>query len=434
MGGNARFIDRKTGEVKGFANKIDLTKVNRKKIVKNLFKFFKRFNDLYRKKYNDGLWDNLEIIENGIAFNGSSEYFFKVAEIPDNEFVKYKQKVGDIDLTIPQEKIFKVWNLLNELEGKNITDEIKYLGHKYSNLETEKAKNLHQINAVFRYNDGDYKENIQIDFEAVPYENGRPTDWAKFSHNSDWEDIKQGLKGVMHKFALMNLARAKSELGDVYIVTKREAKKLENVTQEEYNEILKSGDKKRIAKPSKSKKYLNPTNIAFSVAKGLRIKFKPVKFKDGQDVVINGKPVFIEIPTSESNYETNLETIFEMIFDKKPTKNEFKDFHSFVGLLKLMKKYLDKNVIEKFFKFLVEKSLFGDGAQGLERNNPNGDKEIKMKMIDKIFEYFPYLKKYEKWVDDMADKYYQNYKMIDMQERMSLKEIYNIILENKGIG
>ena len=27
MGGNARFIDRKTGEVKGFANKIDLTKV-----------------------------------------------------------------------------------------------------------------------------------------------------------------------------------------------------------------------------------------------------------------------------------------------------------------------------------------------------------------------------------------------------------------------
>jgi hypothetical protein len=433
MGGNARFIDRKTGEVKGFANKIDLTKVERKRIVKNLFNFFKKFNELYRKKFGENLWNDLKIIENGMAFNGSSEYFFKLNEIPDDEFVKYKQKVGDIDLTIPQEAIFNVWQLLNDLEGKKITKEVKYLGHKYSNLDPEKAKNLHQINAVFEYDDGDYKENIQIDFEAVPYNNGVPTEWAKFSHNSDWEDIKQGLKGVMHKYALMNLARAISVLDNVYVVTKKEAKKLESVTKDEYDEILKSGDSKKIAKFSKSKKYINPTNLAFSVAKGIRVKFKPVKFKDGQDVIIDGKPVLIEIPTSESKYETNLKTIFEIIFGKKPTQNELKKFNSFVGMLELMKKHLDKNVIERFFKLLVDKSLFGNGAQGLERNNPNGDKEIKMKMIEKIYEYFPFLKKYEKWVNEMADEYYKNYKMIDIHERLRLKEIFNILLESKGL-
>ena len=225
MGGNARFIDRRTGEVKGFANKIDLTKVERKRIVKNLFNFFEKFNELYKSKFGENLWNDLSLIKNGIVFNGSSEYFFKIDEIDDKEFVKYKQKVGDIDVTVPQEKLFKIWELLNELEGKKITKEIRYLGHKYSNIDPSKAKNLHQINAVFEYDDGDYKENIQIDFEAVPYENNKPTEWAKFSHNSDWEDIKQGLKGVMHKYALMNLARASSELENINVVTKREAKK-----------------------------------------------------------------------------------------------------------------------------------------------------------------------------------------------------------------
>ena len=37
-----------------------------------------------------------------------------------------------------------------------------------------------------------------------------PDEFSKFGHNSDWEDIKQGFKGVAHKFMLMSLSKGMS--------------------------------------------------------------------------------------------------------------------------------------------------------------------------------------------------------------------------------
>jgi hypothetical protein len=66
---------------------------------------------------------------------------------------------------------------------------------------------------------------------------------------------------------------------------------------------------------------------------------------------------------------------------------------------------------------LVSKTLFcATGCQGLERNNPEGDLEIKGAMVNYLYDSFPYLKSYKSKVDAAIDEYYKNYKMIEISE------------------
>lgn len=412
-GGNARFIDRKTGEVAGFADKMDLKQIPRNILVDEVILVLNDINDLFQKKTGEKLWKDFNVITSGKALNGSSSSLFN-KDITDEEFVTHKPKVGDIDITFPGEHMGALWELLNEIEKKKLGKMTTYLGHKNSNMNPQAAANQAQINAIFEIDAGNYKVNAQIDFEGSEYDKktNSPTDWASFSHNSDWADIKEGFKGVAHKFTLLNLARAHSKLEGVKIVTETIAKKINGMTKEEY-------EAGKPVKASTSQKYANPTNMAFSVAKGIRNKFTPVFFKDGKDqLTIDGAPVFVEIPTSDSKYETELEKLFELIFQVEPKGSDMKDFNSFVGLVKLMKKYSSKQVIEDFFfEQLVSKTLWcASGCQGLERNNPQGDLEIKSAMVNHLYDNFPYLKSYQSKVDAAAEEYYKNYKMLELSE------------------
>jgi len=418
-GGNARYIDRKTGEVAGFADKMDLKQIPRKVLVSEIVDALKKINDLFEKKNGEKLWNNFSVITSGKALNGSSASLFN-KDITDEEFIKHKPTVGDIDVTFPGQYMGKLWELLNTIDGKKLSKMVKYLGHKNSNMNPQAAANQAQINAIFEIDTGDYKVLAQIDFEASEYENDSPTDWASFSHNSDWDDIKAGFKGVAHKFVLLNLARAQSKMEGISVVTPTVAKKVSAMTKEEYE----SG---KPVKVSKSKKYANPTNLAFSVAKGIRTKFTPVFFKGGKEqLIIDGKPVFVEKSTSNSKYITQLEKQFEMIFQKEPSGSDMKNFKSFVGLVKLMKKYSDKKTIEDFFfNQLVSKTLYcSSGCQGLERNNPKGDFAIKSAIVNYLYDNFPYLKSYQPKVDKMSEEYYKGYKMMEISE--SMEEIHII--------
>ena len=410
-GGNARYINRATGEVAGFADKMDLKQLPRKKLVDEMVVVLSNINDEFYKKYKEKLWNNFDVIKSGKALNGSSSSLFD-KEITDEEFVHHKPKVGDIDITFPGEYMGELWELLNDLEGKKLGEFTKYLGHKNSNMKPEAAKNQAQINAIFEIDTGDYKVNAQIDFEASEYENDAPTDWASFSHNSDWADIKTGFKGVAHKFTLLNLARAQSKLEGISVVTQTVAAKVKEMTKEEY-------ERGTPVKASKSQEYANPTNLAFSVAKGIRTKFVPVFFKGGKEqLMLDDKPVFVEKSSKGDTYVTDLEAQFEMIFQKKPQGADMKDYNSFVGLVNLMKKYSTKEIVEDFFwNQLVSKTLFcSSGCQGLERNNPEGDLAIKGAMVNYLYDNFTYLKSYKTKVDEMIDEYYKNYKMIEISE------------------
>jgi len=416
MGGNSRYIDRATGKDLGFAEKIDLTKVNRTDIVKEITSCLKAINKEYFTDYKTYLWNDFSVITNGSALNGSSSSLFNT-NITDKEFVSVKSSVGDIDVTFPEKHMENLWHLLNRLENTQLSKSITYLGHKNSTIDETKAGNLNQINAVFKLDLPSYSTNIQIDFEASHYEDDKPTKWASFSHNSDWDDIKNGYKGVMHKYILINLSRASSKMNGAKVVTKSQIKKLSDVSSKEYQESVDNNIKSKLAKVSVQKDFINPTNLAFSVDRGMRVKFSQIFHNDGEPALIDGKPVFSFIEPKDSKYETNLETMFSLIFNKEPNTEDMRDFHSFVGVVKLIKKYLKKDLVEDFFiTHLIKKSLFAKGAQGLERNNPEGDLKIKNTMINKLYNTFDYLKRYKEEVDEISNKYYEGYRMYDLNE------------------
>lgn len=423
-GGNARYIDKNTGDVKGFAGKMELHKIPRKELVAEMVEVLRTINTKFSKKNGDKLWKNFDIITSGKALNGSSSSLFN-SKITDEEFIEHKPTVGDIDVTFPGEYMGKLWELLNDLEGTKVGELTKYLGHKNSRLSPTDAANQSQINAIFEIDTGDYKVNAQIDFEASEYENDEPTEWASFSHSSSWDDIKSKFKGVAHKFALLNLSRAQSRLDGIQVITLKNAEKIAAQTKSEYA----AGT---AVKLSTSKAYANPTNLAFSVAKGLRTKFSTVHFKDGEPLLVGGEPVFYEKAASSDKYETDLETIFKMIFGVIPDKSELNKFNSFVGVVELMKLHSTKEIIKDFyFDQLVSKTLFcATGCQGLERNNPQGDSDIKFAMLNHLKKVFPFLTTYDDEVNSMAEEYYKNYSMIAIDESLKSKSSLSSIFSH----
>jgi len=390
-GGNVRAINRETGEVIAAAEKMDLLTMDRKYIVGSLLKLFKKLNKLFQKQNDVPLWVDESILDSGHAFNGSSEAFFN-PKISDEEFIKYKPSVGDVDLTIPHEHLPELFELLKGLEGKTIVPNVKYIGQGKQNLGSG-----HQINALFEIEQGKNKVMSQVDFEGVDYEADRdkPTPWAKFSHNSHWDDIVEGFKGVHHKYLLMNLTRALSTDEGIVVLTP--------------SSPTEPPEKIKVRKV-KGKEI--PTKLAFSVDRGIRSKFAPAYNSAGEHVEVDGKLAFKELKTADSKYEKNLEAVFEMLFNKIPEGNELEKMNSFLGLLDLTKKYASPQQIKLTFKHLIEKSLFGPGAQGLERNNPKLDRAIKEKMVDEMLRVFPILRKDYAAYESMIEDYYKNYKMV----------------------
>lgn len=414
MGGNARYIDRSTGKDMGFAEKIDLTKIDRTTVVSEIISCLSNLNKEYFIMFGAPLWNDFRVIANGSALNGSSNALFNNS-ISDTEFVSAKTFVGDIDVTFPEESMGNLWHLLNSLEHTQMSKTLTYLGHKNSTINATKVGNLNQINAVFKLETPTYTTNIQIDLEASEYFQNLPTAWTSFSHNSDWEDIKAGYKGVMHKYALINLSRAASKLENISVVTKSQISKLSNVSSSEYKQSVEKQAKKELAKASTNAAYKNPTDLAFSIDRGMRHKFVQIFHTDGIAAQLDGKNVFYEAETDNSVYETNLEKMFELIFKVPPQKDDMKLFRSFVGVTSLIKKYLNEELITEFFNnHLIKKSLFAPFAQGLERNNPEADLKIKTKMVDKLYITFPYLIKYKEEVDSFTDSYYKTYKMYEL--------------------
>lgn len=393
-GGNSFFIDRETGTPAGFAEKVDLSIFDRQTFVKDFLDMFKKLDDLYKKDTGNNIWKNFSVVKSGKVFNGSSKAFFDLS-ISDSKFKSKKPKVGDIDIMIPSEIGMNLFDFLLKYEGKNITPNIKYMGNNKSS-----NKGLLQINAVFEYKQGTSKINTQVDFEFSEFKKDKPTEFASFSHSSEWQDLEVGMKGYGHKIALINAFRAKSEKSGIFVVTPKVAEKINT---------FKKSDNFQF-KVSTSKEFNRPTFQAFSVDRGVRTKFAPVYWADGEGVLFNGKPVFYKLSTKDSKYSRDLTEIFSMLFGKIPSGSDMTDFRSFVGLMKLFKKYFDKKVVTATFENMVEYHFFGKGSQKLSRDDSNEDKDVKYTIINRFIKDFPHLKSQLKAANKMAEEYYKNYK------------------------
>lgn len=323
------------------AEKISFKKLPISKFREEFTSLFIELNKIFFKKFDYKLWPSDSLIKKAEIFNGSTSFIMDTKLDPD-EIFKYKQSSGDIDVAIPKEAARDLHNLLKTLENSKISN-FTYLG---SNRDSDKLGT--QIITLFRYNPE--KIICQIDFELSEYQDGKPTEFTKFAHSSSFEDAKANIKAAFHKLLLRSLVGAISVNPNIVIATAKSTP--DNIKLMGNAEL--------------------PRELKFSVDRGLRVCLEPL-LDNGKPVYLEGKQVFKEIPTKDSEFITDVSEIFKYIFKTKVSKN---DMLSFVGVIKLMKKYCDANTIkltqERFFEIILSPK-----AQVLD-NDLELDKEIKL--------------------------------------------------------
>lgn len=323
------------------AEKISFKKLPISKFREEFTSLFIELNKIFFKKFNYKLWPSDSLIKKAEIFNGSTSFIMDTKLDPD-EIFKYKQSSGDVDVAIPKEAARDLHNLLKTLENSKISN-FTYLG---SNRDSDKLGT--QIITLFRYNPE--KIICQIDFELSEYQDGKPTEFTKFAHSSSFEDAKANIKAAFHKLLLRSLVGAISVNPNIVIATAKSTP--DNIKLMGNAEL--------------------PRELKFSVDRGLRVCLEPL-LDNGKPVYLEGKQVFKEIPTKDSEFITDVSEIFKYIFKTKVSKN---NMQSFVGVIKLMKKYCDANTIkltqERFFEIILSPK-----AQVLD-NDLELDKEIKL--------------------------------------------------------
>jgi len=401
-GGNVS-VTGTDGEVYS-AQKIPIKDIGRDKFINDFSKGMRKLNRLFYKKTKKWIWDEETFFKGGVLdaqlFNGSTSYMMDQS-VPDEAVLELKPSMGDIDLIVPEELKDDLWQFLKELKGSNeakISDELVFIG---DNKNTLKMVN-DQINAVFEYTPDDLKDDryfVQVDFELLPFEGEEtfnPTEFSKFGHSSTLKDLQAGVKAVFHKYLLRSISYGVSLKSDIIQVTSK-------ATTDNWQK--------------KIKKKQGDTLVKFSVSKGVRLAYEPLLAFDGSPITDEkGNLVFREIPTADSTYKKELETIFEMFFNRKPTKSELKEMWSFVGLTELMKKYLSHQqiaiIIDRFYQLLWEVNKAGDKnvGQELERDSAELDFELKNAAVSYLKDHFPQdSKKIAKDWEKTIEQYYKLY-------------------------
>lgn len=374
-GGNVRIDGQQ-------AQKIPMEKVDEKqfkKLKEELMLSFKGFNDAFKRKTKKPLWvDFKKLVSSSLIFSGSTRAFFQK---PLKTFAKFKKQVGDMDLQIPEPYLKDMYDVLDKLKGKKVGN-FKWFGHQRSG---------NQINGILETTKEWWPivKYIQVDFEGTEFASDEPTEFATFGHFSSWTDITKNVKGLFVKYLFRSLVGA--------------------IDTQEFEVVTSKGTLSKAKQFTDKKKH---GMLGFSVDKGLRAKFRPFLDEKGKIVKTNGLPTFQEIKKGDPDWKftTDLGKIFELVFHRVPKGSERTDIRSFIKTLKIMKKYLKVQKIEEiFFKFIH--LLWGRGQQGIERNNPQADKSIKMSAYKEFLKAFPYLKKNEKEVQKMIEDYYKSYRM-----------------------
>jgi len=358
-GGNVQIGDQE-------AERIDLGQFDRDEIVPIFKEALIAIDAGFKKMFRKPLW-NPKLLASNKFLSGSSIHFFNLKGIPTQEFVKHKQTVGDIDTQVDKNFTAEAEQFLSEVQGHALGP-ATLIGYK---------KSVEQIITLWSFNHPPM--NVQIDLEFVDYDQktNAPTEWSAFSHSSDWGDITAGIKGVFHKYLLRALSTP--SLRDVVVL---------------------SGKKE-------TPKKVKTTDLAFAVTRGLRYKLSPVMDGD-QQRILDGLPVYKEIPTSASTYETNLVAMCKIFFGEEFDPADVEKYWSFVGGIDLVKKYFNPEQQAGVILGFAH-TLWGPGGQELYRGEPEKDNADKTAAFDMMVKTLgvPYDKA---TIDSMHKQYYQKAK------------------------
>ena len=397
--------------IKTKAQKIPLKKIGRSRFRKVVTDLLKKINNDFKKKFKTLLWADETQIETGFTFNGSSSFIMD-PNIPDEEIVKYKEVAGDIDVVVPDFQRKNIWDYLESIDSKEVIPGVTYMGcnrTKFSPIEN-------QIICVFVADFDGLKVPMQMDLEFLPFsETGLPSEWAKFSHSSSFEDTKAGIKAVHHKYLLRALVYGISVRDDIVICTPKS-------TYDNYT-------------ISKSKNLISPGMMKFSVGKGLRVAFEPLVDPEGNPVFDNGKQVFKEIPTKDSDYVTDVAEILKLSInpsDAECLESDSKKFWSFTGLVELIKTYVPKEnwetINQKYVSMLWE---LKPKAQKLERYDPELDYKVKISG----YKFFIDSLGLSDLSKDLINPYYDEYRITESKDAIiteSKPSGFRNYLRNKG--
>lgn len=404
MGGNVTALYKAMG-TETSAEKIPVKKIGRKEFTNKFTELFVEMNNIFFKTYKKKIWIDESKLVDGSMYNGSTTYIFDQT-ISDEEITKYKETAGDIDIIVPDDLKEEIWNMLDKLEGKEVVKGITYMG---SNKHTVSAIG-EQINGVFVAQFGESKVAAQVDFEFTEVDSaGTPSEWAKFSHSSSFEDAKKNIKAVHHKYLIQGLVGGASMRDDIAIATP--SSRPDKIKLKK----MKEGDIPRMLK--------------FSVGRGIGAAYELMRDEDGKVIQIDGKDVYRELKTADRDYKTVVMEIYKLAFDRlEDNEKDKKLFGSFVGVVELCNKYLDSKQKERTFLRYIDK-LFALGklhAQELESHDKNLDWQVKTSGVEYLYKEIPELKKHKKSIDDQIEKYYAEWVGRKVKENFFREALHNV--------
>jgi len=358
---------------------------------------FLEIDKRFENKYGRPLWANKKILKNGLAFNGSTSFIMN-PEISDNEVIPYKSTSGDLDIMVKETDKSDLWHLLDEFEAKpKIMKDVVYMGSNKLSISAIGD----QINSVFQVSFGDIVSQSQVDWEFTQFsgsgETEEPMEFSRFGHSSSLSDAQNGFKGVSHKYILRSLAGGASVRKDVLILTP------------------KGTFEKPAFKKTKGEHVTELRMEKFFVSKGLRKAYDAQVIPGTQDPwIVDSKRVYKERKASDSHYETSIKEMFKILFNDVES-GDLDKMWSFVGIVDLMAKYLDKSSINDTFERLLDVQ-WGFSAQKLERDDKNIDFEIKSNAVNYMIKKIPSLKSYTAKIDKLTARFYANYDKAKLTE------------------
>lgn len=157
-------------------------------------------------------------LETGSGYAGSTHHLMD-PNISHEEFHKgmtakgdTHARPGDMDLKVPHEHLEKLKAHLD-----------KHIGKKFGPYKLLSTKNgSGQKHAIMQHTKTGAKH--QIDFEGSDYEHDEPSHGDRFTHSSNWEDRKAGIKGAHHKILVNAAGREKHVFSPQYGLGRRDDK------------------------------------------------------------------------------------------------------------------------------------------------------------------------------------------------------------------
>jgi len=360
-GGNTTVQDRQGNEIT--AQSIPLKDIGRGTFISKFNELLLKINQLFKKDHGHPLWISDSLVKDAIIYNGSTSFIMNT-KYDDVSIVSAKPHAGDLDVVIKREDGPLLYDTLEKYEHKEIVKDAVYMGTNARSKSKIGNTLITVFLLKFKTSKGTIQVPAQVDFELSEFKEDKPTDWARFSHSSSFEDAQAGFKGVAHKFILRALIGAKSQRNDIVVATP-----------------ASTPDKIRLEKNQKDLVRL----LAFGVDSGVGESFEQMIDKDGNPIKIDGKFVYRRKKSAEKSYNKSLDNLFKIAFGKY-NKREAEKLWSFVGVINLGKKYLSKKEKEdtanRFFEI-----FFGIGGQSQFIDpDPQKDVAIKLSAYNKIIE------------------------------------------------